>query len=167
MVFSLMMIMMTMMIVLIVMIVMNLPQGPRLIMNQKFTLKDLVLEFEEIHKDWGDQLSCFCPGWLLCWSSRVATHSRRFPGSPMRRSTSRWRRRAGQRPGETWVSIQRKLLHSRVDKAEECDRQKCPKMMDLCKDGGHCYGQCSFPSLFLIRCLQLLGTVEMTVVFAT
>ena len=55
MVFSLMMIMMTMMIVLIVMIVMNLPQVPRLIMNQKFTLKDLVLEFEEIHKDWGDQ----------------------------------------------------------------------------------------------------------------
>ena len=104
---------------------------------------------------------------MLCWSSRVATHSRRFPGSPMRRSTSRWRRRAGQRPGETWVSIQRKLLHSRVDKAEECDRQKCPKMMDLCKDGGHCYGQCSFPSFFLIRCLQLLGTVEMTVVFAT
>merc|ERR1711990_1034022 len=33
---------------------------------------------------------------------------------------------------------------TRVDKPEECDREKCPKMMDICPEGGHCYvtGDC-------------------------
>merc|ERR1712212_353382 len=33
---------------------------------------------------------------------------------------------------------------TRVDKPEECDRDKCPKMMDICPEGGHCYvtGDC-------------------------
>merc|ERR1712179_712209 len=33
---------------------------------------------------------------------------------------------------------------TRVDKPEDCDREKCPKMMDICPEGGHCYvtGDC-------------------------
>merc|ERR1711974_193031 len=35
---------------------------------------------------------------------------------------------------------------TRVDKPEECDREKCPKMMDICPEGGHCYvtGDCGY-----------------------
>ena len=33
------------------------------------------------------------------------------------------------------------IVSSRVDRPEDCDREKCPKMMDLCPNGGHCYGE--------------------------
>ena len=85
-----------------------------------------------------------CTGWsLYLWLFLVAL-SRGFLGSPMRRSTNKWRRKAGPRPGEFFLGwFQRKplLLTTRVDKPEECDREKCPKMMDICPEGGHCYGQ--------------------------
>merc|ERR1712179_419474 len=34
---------------------------------------------------------------------------------------------------------------TRVDAPEECDREKCPKMMDICPEGGHCFvtGDCA------------------------
>ena len=56
-----------------------------------------------------------------------------------------WRRRGGQRPGELLVGFIAEIrVLTRVDKPEECDREKCPKMMDICPDGGHCYGWFSF-----------------------
>ena len=31
----------------------------------------------------------------------------------------------------------------RVDRAEDCNRDKCPKLMEVCPDGGNCYGMSS------------------------
>ena len=60
-----------------------------------------------------------------------------------------WRRRAGQRRGFIEIGFIAIRVDTRVDKPEECDREKCPKMMDICPEGGHCYGQFHFIFLSL------------------
>ena len=60
-----------------------------------------------------------------------------------------WRRRAGQRRGFIEIGFIAIRVDTRVDKPEECDREKCPKMMDICPEGGHCYGQFRFIFLSL------------------
>jgi len=39
---------------------------------------------------------------------------------------------------------------TKVEKAEDCDRDKCPKMIDLCPEGGNCYvnGDCNDDGCF-------------------